>query len=145
MGPILEYGCAVWDPHHETDIENLEKIQKRAARFITGNYNFEHGSTKYNMKELNFKPLKERRAIIKLNIFYKGINRLIDIPTDHLRKNPRKCNNYAIPASNIDSHLYSFYPNTVRLWNSLPGEGKNLPSVDSFKNHLHKLTIRCEY
>ena len=23
--PILEYGCAVWDPHHRNDIENREK------------------------------------------------------------------------------------------------------------------------
>ena len=38
--PILEYGCVVWDPHHRSDIDRLEKIQKRAARFATNNYNF---------------------------------------------------------------------------------------------------------
>jgi len=30
--PKIEYACAVWDPHHQLHIENLEKIQKAAAR-----------------------------------------------------------------------------------------------------------------
>ena len=36
--PILEYGCSVWDPHYEGLIDDLEKVQKRAARFVTWNY-----------------------------------------------------------------------------------------------------------
>jgi len=82
--PILEYGSAVWDPHHQVDIDNLEQIQKRAARFTTGNYTQETGNTKINMQKLKWKPLEERRAIIKLNLFYKCKMKLIDIHTDHL-------------------------------------------------------------
>ena len=33
--PVLEYGCSVWDLHHQVHIQNLEKVQKRAARFAT--------------------------------------------------------------------------------------------------------------
>ena len=36
--PTLDYGCSVWDPHLSNQIDSLEKIQKRAARFVTGNY-----------------------------------------------------------------------------------------------------------
>ena len=39
MRHILEYGSSVWDPHYEGLIDDLEKVQKIAARFITGNYN----------------------------------------------------------------------------------------------------------
>ena len=35
--PILEYGSSVWDPHYEGLIDDLEKVQKRAARFVTRN------------------------------------------------------------------------------------------------------------
>ncbi len=31
-------GETVWDPYHEKDIYKLEKIQRKAARFITNDY-----------------------------------------------------------------------------------------------------------
>ena len=47
MRPILEYASPellVWDPSGKTLQDELEKVQTRAARFVTGNYNFETGS-----------------------------------------------------------------------------------------------------
>ena len=32
--PILEYGCAAWDPYLSQNIETLEKIQNKALWFI---------------------------------------------------------------------------------------------------------------
>ena len=146
--PILEYGCSVWDPHHQTDIDYIEKINKRAARFVTGNYVFENGNTKINMHHLNWKPLEERRAVIKLNLLYKARNNMIDIPTSHLvinQSSTRRKNNYAIPTSNVDSHLYSFYPNTIRLWNSLPVECMQQSSAESFKKAVDQIIIKSAY
>ena len=37
--PTLEYGSAAWDPYYEKDIQKLEGVQRRAARFCTFNYN----------------------------------------------------------------------------------------------------------
>jgi hypothetical protein len=34
----LEYGCLIWDPYANKDIDKLENIQKRAARFIKHDY-----------------------------------------------------------------------------------------------------------
>ena len=42
--PILEYGSSVWDPKSILLSDELEKVQKRAARFVTGNYTYETGS-----------------------------------------------------------------------------------------------------
>ena len=39
--PVLEYGSSVWVPHTHGLQEELEKVQNRAARFVTGNYVFE--------------------------------------------------------------------------------------------------------
>ena len=36
--PILEYGGSVWDPYTDKLQEELEKVQNRAARFVTRNY-----------------------------------------------------------------------------------------------------------
>ena len=34
----LEYGSTIWDPYLQKDINKIEKIQKRAARFIKQDY-----------------------------------------------------------------------------------------------------------
>ena len=60
--PILEYGSCVWDPYHNKDIDNFEKVQKRAARFVTGNYRMETGNTRVNINKLGWKPLQKMRA-----------------------------------------------------------------------------------
>ena len=69
--PILEYGCSAWDPYRAYQIEQLEKINKRAARFVTGNYKREHGNTAKNMKTLGWPPLSERRSRQKFTILSK--------------------------------------------------------------------------
>ena len=42
--PILEYGSTVSDPHFNGLSDELENVQKRAARFETRNYSYETGS-----------------------------------------------------------------------------------------------------
>ena len=37
--PTLQYGSAAWDPCYEKDIQKLERVQIKAARFCVGNYN----------------------------------------------------------------------------------------------------------
>ena len=37
---VLEYSGSVWDPSGAGLQNELEKVQNRAARFVTGNYNF---------------------------------------------------------------------------------------------------------
>jgi len=146
--PALEYGSSVWDPHHRTDIDHLEKIQKRAARFVTGNYSHLPGTTKINMNKLCLKPLEERRAATKLSLLFKARHNLVEIPMDHLKLNSvstRRSGAYSIPTSNLDCHLHSFYPSTVRLWNSLPEECKQAGSADCFKKHLDSITLRSAY
>ena len=41
---VLEFGSSVWDPSSILVQEQLEKVQKRAARFVTGQYIYETGS-----------------------------------------------------------------------------------------------------
>ena len=41
---LLEYGSSVWDPYTDKLQEELEKVQNRAATFVTRNYVYETGS-----------------------------------------------------------------------------------------------------
>ena len=41
--PNLEYAATVWDPYTKFNINKLEKCQRRAARFVNGDYSRERG------------------------------------------------------------------------------------------------------
>ena len=41
--------------------DELEKVQNRAARFVTGNYNLETGSMIEILEQLKWESLKQRR------------------------------------------------------------------------------------
>ena len=58
--PILEYGSSVWDPHPDKLQEELEKVQNRAARFVTRNYVYETGSMTGILGQLKWESLKKR-------------------------------------------------------------------------------------
>ena len=139
--PLLEYGCTAWDPYLTGQIEQLEKVNRRAARFVTGNHLREHGNTAKNMENLGWPPLSDRRSRLKLSMFYKIRNDLICIPREDLIPNPRKPDQYLYPSSKINSHLHSFFPSTIRLWNSIPSELKSNPSFDGFKDSLVNITF----
>ena len=32
--PALEYSCSVWHPHKKSNKDKIEKVQRRAARFV---------------------------------------------------------------------------------------------------------------
>ena len=36
--PILEYSSPVWDPYLLADIQSIEKVQRRAARWVSSDY-----------------------------------------------------------------------------------------------------------
>ena len=65
--PILEYGSSVWDPHPNKLQEELEKVQNRAARFVTRNYVYETGSMTGILGQLKWESLKKRRKCDKVS------------------------------------------------------------------------------
>ena len=54
--PVLEYSGYVWDPSGVGLQNELEKVQTRAARFVTGNYNFETGNMTGILEHLKWNP-----------------------------------------------------------------------------------------
>ena len=56
--PALEYSGSVWDPSGVGLQNELEKVQNRAARLLTGNYNFETGSMTGIVEHLKRDPTR---------------------------------------------------------------------------------------
>ena len=82
--PVLEYGSSVWNPSIILLHEELEKVQKRAARFVTGNYIYETGSMTGLLEQLNWDSLKKRKRDSRIIMLYKGLKGAASIPTNDL-------------------------------------------------------------
>ena len=75
---ILEYGSIVWDPYIQQDIQYIERVQKRAARFIVNDYRTHtQGFMTRTLKDIGLPPLHERRLFNRLSNSYKIANGLV--------------------------------------------------------------------
>ena len=113
-----------WDPQSILLRDELEKVQKRAARFITGNYICETGSMTGILKQLKWESLKKRRKDSRLIMLYKGLKGAASIPTNDIvlpirRTRNHLCLAFQIPIAGTDIYKSSFFPQTIRDWNSL--------------------------
>ena len=93
MRPVLEYSGSVWDPSGVGLQNELEKVQNRAARFVTGNNNFETGSMTDILEHLKRESLKKQRRDSRLILLYKSLKGKASIPTDYLIPLVRRCRN----------------------------------------------------
>ena len=124
---VLEYACAVWDPHLRKDITSLEQVQRRAARFTTGDSGWRSSVTKM-MKDLGWESLEYRRRNIRLALLGKIVGGQAAVPTDDIlikadtrtrAKHPYKFRH--IPAKTT-AFKNSLFPRTIPEWNALSRE-----------------------
>jgi hypothetical protein len=148
--PTLEYSSSVWDPYTKENINKIEMVQRRAARFVTNRYHNTSSVTEL-LTNLGWQPLAKRRADARLCLMYKIVNGLVAIPAHTylipFTRSSRLHHNKAfqIPHSNSDYHLNSFFPRTIRLWNSLPSIVINTPNIESFKSCLQQTRYPEKY
>ena len=120
----LEYCNTIWDPHTQQQTLQIEKIQRRAARYVSNRYH-NTSSVTYIMSDLNWAPLEVRRIRYSLIFFYKVIHHLVAIPYSNL----------LIPTSK-DCYKYSYFPRSITLWNQLPTTFTTADTVDGFKSMI---------
>ena len=143
--PILEYASPVWDPHSEENIKTLEKVQRRASRWVC--HRFRQTSSVDEMLEgLKWPTLALRRKRARLTSLYKLDNDLISISSKYLpspstrRRSNKKfhARTYDIPYSRTLYRQKSFFPRTIPEWNELPVEIATAPSLPTFQARLAK-------
>ena len=138
--PILDYASSSWDPHTKANVTQLEAVQRRAARFVKGDYRTT-SSTSQMIADLGWQTLQERRTNSKLVMTYRILHGLVEIPKGmffhptaiNTRGNPAK---YMLPSCHSDVYLHSFFPSAIRLWNRLPVHLATLESVEGFKRSI---------
>ena len=110
--PHLEYGIAAWDPYHTKDINVLERVQCRAARFVTNNYSYDASVTEM-LKTLQWSSLQESRRAHKLTCLYKIHHNELDIPKTYIKPKTDRSRRgqdqqFQLYNTNLDSFTNSF-------------------------------------
>ena len=68
--PCLEYASSVWDPYQSYLISSIEKIQRRAVRWIFSDYN-RYSSVNNMLTQFQLSSLEKRQSDSRLCMFYR--------------------------------------------------------------------------
>lgn len=133
--PLVEYGCTVWDPYTAGCINQIEMVQRRAARYVLNRYR-NTSSVSEMLQQLGWCTLQRRREIHRLSTIYNMHYSLVDFdtinyihPATRLTRNAHPLG-YTVPRSRTQQHQQSFFPRTVQQWNSLPQAAVMAPSLE---------------
>ncbi len=159
----LEYASTIWDPNQQGLIDKLERLQRKSARFITGDYKTRTpGSMTSMLRELGLPSLQARRKELRLTLLFKIAGGLVPaippedylIPVQNKRRIKAKTFDncvtqnfvtsaqrlhdrcFVVPQAKSDIFRGSFFVKTIQDWNQLDSQTINSPSVDSFKARL---------
>ena len=143
--PHLEYGIAAWDLYHTKDINVLERVQCRAARFVTNNYSYD-ASVSEMLKTLLWSSLQERRRAHRLTCLYKIHHNELDILKTYIKPKMDRSRwghdqQIQLYNTNLDLFTNSFFPQTIKDWNKLPQSTINQATKTSFKQSILSLIL----
>ena len=140
--PKLQYACSAWDPHYQKDKAALERVQRKAARFVTGNYDRTTSVTEM-LQDLQWDTLETMRRHARLSTIYKMCHGLLDgdwgdylITSKERRTRGSHDFKFIVPKGHKDIFRFSFFPRTITEWNKLPEETVSSQSLCIFKSKL---------
>jgi hypothetical protein len=136
--PKLENASESWNPHNANTVNQLEQVQRGAARFVYRDYRRTTSVTSL-IDTLGWDSLHTRRLASQLYMFYKIQNNLVNInfphiiqPANYFGRHDHQLK-YCIPEATIDCFKFSYYPRVVRLWNQLPASAVLAPTLPAFQ------------
>ncbi len=136
--PHLEYAIEIWAPRLKKHIKTIEAVQRRATKMIPS---LRHLSYRERLEKLELPTLVYRRKRGDMIQTYKFMHNIWEVEDELLT--PRadtgtRGHDYKLfkerYATNVRGHFYS--NRVIDIWNSLPQDIVNAPSVNSFKNRL---------
>ena len=71
--PVMEYAAVVWDPYYQSDIQQLENVQRRAARWVLNDFS-RYNSVTRMLHQLSWPSLQVHRKICRLQTLFKIIH-----------------------------------------------------------------------
>jgi len=138
--PHLKYAAAAWDPYLVGDCKQLEKVQRRAARFVKRDYR-STTSVSSLISQLGWQSLSDRRRNSRLSLMYNSLHSLAGISTSPFRRSSKPTRSadgdtFCVLSCRTDPYKYS-YPRTIVDWNALQASVKSRTSIHSFRCAIH--------
>ena len=113
-------------------------VQRSAARYVQNDYHYTNSVTNM-LRELKWSTLEQRRNQASLTMLHKIHNKQVNV--DHSHLTTTRNNKFLITHSKTKHHMNSFFPRAIRLWNELPTEIKDAPTVPAFASGLNKFYV----
>ena len=145
--PYFTYCCIVWDTIGETQMANLQKLQNRAARIITGaSYLKRSCDLLAELGWLNLEVMRQRQKAI---LMFKVLNGLTPPYLSEMFTHKTSFQNYGLRSSKMNLELpkcrTNYYKNSfafsgAKLWNDLPPSVKDESSLKRFVCKLDSYT-----
>lgn len=142
--PCIDYAISVWGVCSERNKNMVTRLQHRAARIISNNFDYRNTAGSQLVKNLKWQTLDERRDFFTATLMYKCINglaptRLADevvMSADTHNRNTRAT--AAIGQVNVPTPKREIFRNSFKyrgavLWNQLPDHIKAATNIDHFK------------
>ena len=146
--PSLEYASCVWAPHLKHLREGVEKVQRRAVRYVCGIFEQQAPITD-TQTTLGWDTLEQRRLKAVVTMGYKIINDLVAVPSTQLKPNTRETRGHGKKFHQIyagtNYYKFSFFPMLVPLWNALPSKVVLAADLEDFKESLSQVHVKSIY
>ena len=133
----LIYGSQIWRPMLSKDIQKLERLQRRATKFILLDYSSDYRDRLLSLKLLPLMMVYELNDIMFFVTNFKepsksfDITRYVSLSSSNTRSNSRKLS-HTRQATNTRKHFY--FNRLVHLWNAFPTIDLSLSS-DTIKEN----------
>ena len=138
----MEHAASVWDPHQQYLINNIEKIHRRAARWVLSDYQ-QQSSVTNMLNQLHWPTLQLRRYVSRLSQIHKIVyhhNTAINMPSYYM---PTSYPTRQLATSvHIDTSFRLFPPpvTSKASFLNLSNNGTTYPMTVSALTHLNILT-----
>lgn len=138
--PLVDYCIPFWRPYTKKDIGNLEKVQKRFTKMITGCKGKQY---KQRLEILKLTTLEERHERADLIQVYKVLNDNKYIYPDGFlvlseREGRGNCKKLFKKRNRLEVSRNSFTSRVVDKWNALPDGVVLADDLNDFKGKLDK-------
>ena len=141
--PSLEYASTVWDNSAEFEKQEPEKIQLAGLRVITGAKKGTSHELLYSETGIcTLQTRRDKRKLVMMHNMQKGkapetLRELLpEKSRDRTSRNLRTASHTSLIKAKHYSFHTSFLPDTIRKWNNLPIDTRDINTVENFKEKI---------